>query len=330
MTEPIIHADGIHFGLTDEEYHADPALGASGIVDLVISPMRFWAKSPMNELREPDTPTDATKFGDLAHLAVFQPDKCDFVVKPDGMNFGSKDGKAWKEENEGKTIITAKDDRQLQMILLALEKTHVLEQIRRSGVSEVAFFWTENGHRCKIKVDHLQHQQSWDLKTMANTMDKDQETLLAHTVAAYRYHIKAIWYHRGIEKMRRIVKEFDASKDLISNVHSPDCPSKKHIELLQKMHENPFDGIEFPHWFVFVEKGGVPHVNVRKFVRIGEGSTSVEAYWQAAKRAVDQATSAYARYMEKFGPNEPWIEKAPFKEFNDLDFGPARWILDEQ
>lgn len=43
---PILPKPGIYFGMSDEEYHALPALSNSGIKKLAASPMIFWADTP--------------------------------------------------------------------------------------------------------------------------------------------------------------------------------------------------------------------------------------------------------------------------------------------
>lgn len=49
---------GIYFGLDEEAYHAVPALSNSGIRNMLISPLDFWARSWMN----PDYEPEETKF----------------------------------------------------------------------------------------------------------------------------------------------------------------------------------------------------------------------------------------------------------------------------
>ncbi len=43
---PVSPQPGIYFGMSDEEYHAIPALNASGIKQITASPMLFWSKTP--------------------------------------------------------------------------------------------------------------------------------------------------------------------------------------------------------------------------------------------------------------------------------------------
>jgi hypothetical protein len=47
---PPLPSPGIYFGMSDEEYHALPALSSHGIKKLAASPMIFWANTPwLNE-----------------------------------------------------------------------------------------------------------------------------------------------------------------------------------------------------------------------------------------------------------------------------------------
>lgn len=70
MDGSMIHAsapadlsDGIYFGLPEDDYHALPRLSASGIKNLLVSPMDFWARSWLNPnaKSEDDEPEWATK-----------------------------------------------------------------------------------------------------------------------------------------------------------------------------------------------------------------------------------------------------------------------------
>ena len=53
---------GIYFGMAEAAYHAVPALSASGIKNLMISPMDYWARSHMNPDYQPEE-TDALGLG---------------------------------------------------------------------------------------------------------------------------------------------------------------------------------------------------------------------------------------------------------------------------
>lgn len=77
MIEP-----GIYFGMDEETYHADPALGSSSIKQLLINPVRWWRKSPYGQAffeahglasKPTDEETDAKLFGRAVHCIVLEP-----------------------------------------------------------------------------------------------------------------------------------------------------------------------------------------------------------------------------------------------------------------
>lgn len=64
--------DGIYFGLRDDDYHAERRLSASGIKNLLVSPMDFWARSWLNPTRptnDDDAPEWAVK-GKAYHARI--------------------------------------------------------------------------------------------------------------------------------------------------------------------------------------------------------------------------------------------------------------------
>jgi hypothetical protein len=62
---------GIHFGLPDEEYHSVPALSNSGIKNLRISTLDFWARSWMNPDKEVET-SEFMEMGKAYHARIVE------------------------------------------------------------------------------------------------------------------------------------------------------------------------------------------------------------------------------------------------------------------
>lgn len=62
---------GIYFGLPEDTYHALPYLSASGVKNLLVSPMDFWARSWMNPERE-DEDTEAKTLGRAYHKRILE------------------------------------------------------------------------------------------------------------------------------------------------------------------------------------------------------------------------------------------------------------------
>ena len=88
------------------------ALSNSGINDLMISPLRYWAKH-VDPHREIPTDTPAKAFGRALHAAVLQPDKfkalfCEQFVPPDGTLTTVSDIRSWISDKGGKPKGSAK------------------------------------------------------------------------------------------------------------------------------------------------------------------------------------------------------------------------------
>lgn len=323
------HADGIYFRMPEEEYHADSALGASGICDLCVSPLAFWMNSNWNPRKvaaeQDEKETAATIRGTYFHeaLAGF---RSSIVVKPKGMSFATKEGKDFKARYENATFIKAEHAEQVQIMIDAMRETGVLERVGGigGGIQEVSFFWTDKtGRRRKIRADRLlagsYGVEAFDWKTMANMMNKDTETLVAHTVAALRYHIKAYWYQTGFQAMKAMIAHRGA-KAFMSETAESD------YQAMLAMSET--QGI-VPFWYIFLENSGVPNIVARKFVS-HDAAGQLNAYFRAAKQETERAVKLFDQYMISHGPAKAWHPDVHFKDFADEDFSAARWILAEE
>lgn len=63
------HEDGIYFGLDEDEYHADTALGSTDLRHLMISGSDYWWRSPRNPMRD-RSETPAVTNGHALHNRV--------------------------------------------------------------------------------------------------------------------------------------------------------------------------------------------------------------------------------------------------------------------
>ena len=62
--------DGVYVGLSNERYHADPALGSSNIRDILKGANLYWFKSWMNPTRAPDKATPSKILGSATHALL--------------------------------------------------------------------------------------------------------------------------------------------------------------------------------------------------------------------------------------------------------------------
>ena len=73
MNKPAEYTPGIYFGMSDETYHRLPYLSATGIKNLLVSPMDFWARSWMNPWKEEDEQeTEAKTLGKAYHKRILE------------------------------------------------------------------------------------------------------------------------------------------------------------------------------------------------------------------------------------------------------------------
>ena len=146
------------------DYLARPEWGSSSL-----AAMRRGPPARVKWEREhPREDTDATLLGTLVHCALLTPNLLgvQFVCKPEGMNFSTKDGKAWRDAQTAQIVAhdaytTAQD------IVAALHaKAPVGEVLAKSSHREVALIWecSGSGEACKGRPDWISGRYLYDLK----------------------------------------------------------------------------------------------------------------------------------------------------------------------
>jgi len=95
MSAFIDSQEGVYFDLDEQTYRAATGINISALKNINRSPAHYLAK--LTEVRP--EPTPALVFGTLLHRAALEPKKLagSFAVKPEGMSFVSKEGKAWRD-----------------------------------------------------------------------------------------------------------------------------------------------------------------------------------------------------------------------------------------
>lgn len=117
---------GIYFGLPDEEYHALPYLSATGIKNLLVSPMDFWARSHMNPFKEEDEQeSEAKTLGKAYHKRILEGRAAFFdcyaplfVCEDKNVLKGNKEMEKWLKANEVKGYSGKTKDELIAMVLL--------------------------------------------------------------------------------------------------------------------------------------------------------------------------------------------------------------------
>lgn len=157
---------GVH-DLSFDEYRALDAWGSGSLKAMRRGPPArvVWER---DEGRE-DTP--ATILGSAVHCALITPDlftSC-YAIKPEGMTFASKEGKAWRDEHavEGCTILSHDQGQAVEAIVDSLlAKSPVVRSLDKASMRETSLVWdcSITGERCKARPDWVEGSYIYDLK----------------------------------------------------------------------------------------------------------------------------------------------------------------------
>ena len=179
----------IHSDMTFDDYFAVEAWGASSLRAMRLGPPArvLWERA------NPKPDTEATILGTAAHCAILTPDLFDgaYALKPEGMTFASKEGKAWRDAAlaEGRRILTAEQHGLVASIrAAATAKAALAASIASAAGVEVSVLWADPdcGEPCKARPDWYDSEAVYDLK-----ITRDAGPRLAF--AAYRNG----WWHQS-------------------------------------------------------------------------------------------------------------------------------------
>lgn len=180
---------GVHDGLAFPVYRHIEAWGSSSLKAMRRGPPARvkW------EQENPSADTDATRRGSAVHALLLTPDLFDghFAIKPEGLNFSTKDGKAWRDDPErhGKPILSASEGATVRSIVKALlRKLPVEESVNAASHREASLVWrcTKTGELCKGRPDWIEGSRVYDLKVSRHAAGKS---------LAYRAYVEG-WMHQ--------------------------------------------------------------------------------------------------------------------------------------
>jgi hypothetical protein len=194
--------------MTDEDYHAHPALSAGLIKDAVSSGVYYavWRRA------NPRPSTKAMDRGTRIHQSLLERKRIDidrFVARPAGMNFAKTDGKAWKAEQEAadREVVEAAE---FAFLVGANNLVDAWSALLATTGTPWAFerplFWSEGGVQYRCKPDALcvlpnGTPRLYSVKTTAYTVTPDQWRRQVETRfdgPAVGYDLAEYHYARGI------------------------------------------------------------------------------------------------------------------------------------
>jgi hypothetical protein len=187
---------GMYDAVDFADYAAIDAYNGSSIVHMSRSPLHYrWLKD------HPEPPTPAMVLGTFTHRMILEPDRVgDFVVWGDQPDQKVRNGGKWeafKEENEGRTIITRTERNDMVQIVAAVRRNPAVTKLLREGRSELSMIWKDRdlGHLCKGRIDYLREGPPviLDLKTTRDV----RPFKFGNQAFQLGYHIKLAMYQNG-------------------------------------------------------------------------------------------------------------------------------------
>ena len=155
-------------------------------------------RSPQHALF-PDVDKPALAFGRPFHTYVLENELFDslYAVKPLNMSFATKEGKKWRDENEGlKEIIPFEDNLKIQAMYMSLRLNKTAKALLSNGDSEISGCWPDPKFPeiwCKCRIDWVNKEQRVlvDLKTVRDCRTFERDAW------KFGYDMEAAWYCYG-------------------------------------------------------------------------------------------------------------------------------------
>ena len=184
-------APGIYPGITNRDYHADPALGSTSLKTLA-------TRTPAHYQHDQAHPksSDAFNIGTVAHSLILEQDETGVVV----IDVEAKRGKAWTEnadyaEAQGKIALTSKEWAQVKGMRDSVMRHEIAGKLFTGHKAEQSVFWDEDGLMLKCRPDAWKPGLLIDLKTCASA-DPNEFGKVAHS---FGYHQSAAHYIDGVK-----------------------------------------------------------------------------------------------------------------------------------
>lgn len=297
------HADGIYFFMDDTEYHADPALGSTGLKKLVDNAPDFWWQSSMNPAHEEENDDTPSKvFGRQLHQCVLEGvDRFNAHHAPYYHPGNRKEGIAEIAaiKSAGKSPIRFKDYSRILAASAFIKANSFLRNAFEGGYPEVSVFWTVDGIRYKARFDYLKMNAITDLKSIRAKTEKPFRSLCMDALGSYDYLVSAAHYCEGRRQMSRLIKQgavFGAPED------------ENFMPWLINVASNQV----FAFVFVFWKADGSP---ITKGFKLSPNNPLFEM----ARGRINRAVANYQKFMEAFGTDKAWILDEPLEEIDETD-----------
>lgn len=248
---------GFNQEVSNEEYHGDRKYKSSSALKLILKdPREYYKKYVLGEA-EP-LRSDSLSVGSYTHTLVLEPhlEEVEYAVFT-GSRRSGKDWEAFKEENEGKTIITSSQKYLVDEMIRNYKESSVvvgehgnekevpISTFFSGGAAEETLCGEINGYPVKVRFDYRQEFEDYgiisDLKTTAGSIAKKED--VAEVCEYWNYPLSAALY---VDLVTQVTgKPHDFYFVFMSKSGSKECKIFKASEdFLQRGREDYLKAIE--------------------------------------------------------------------------------------
>jgi exodeoxyribonuclease VIII len=181
----------VNVDMPAEVYHKVDALSKSLMTKALRSPAHYRAAVDGKS----DEPTKAMQIGTVAHTAILEPHKLAEIVaiKPEGMSLVTKEGKAWKAENDGKIILDAQEAADIDGMAHSVRRHPSFEPSPRFKI-EASVFAEDEETGLPLKARPDLWAEGIGLILDVKTTDDATEEAFLRTIQKFAYHVQAAHY----------------------------------------------------------------------------------------------------------------------------------------
>lgn len=183
---------------TDANYWQIDAINASALKTYIHDPIQYYNRYVKKVL--PPITSDAMTFGSALHCKILEPDQFDsrFIVKPEGLNLTTKEGREWKESVADRKIVNNDEIKLIEAMSIRCLEIPSFEFELGKHQKELVITSEFGGTWLKSKVDWLIEFDdkiiNCDIKTMASIDDRS----IVNSIYKFGYDIQAAFYAHNI------------------------------------------------------------------------------------------------------------------------------------
>jgi len=188
----------------DMSYRREVGENQSSLKYILKSPAHYQASK-----RKSFIPTVFMEMGSALHCKVLEGDEqfaMRYALKPSNINFTTKEGKEWKQQHKGKTILTNTDKEaawdSVHGMAIALKTLPWFDpsQPDYRKFNELSIYWDADNIACKARLDRLVDDGDRLLVLDLKTTDSVEPHIFERKVfGPMNYIFQAAWYAEAAE-----------------------------------------------------------------------------------------------------------------------------------